>query len=366
MGGVMACSSTPRLSEFERKPEAKAKKDDKKKPPPLKRKLKTLPDLDLWEKVKAGLQVMMIGVNIWAGVLLFLVLMVFLGILNGPEYAEVVEASMTVKTATPEGEIVSPDMPTMMFGIVTGVGFQGIGKIFYILATVLSLFQIIVLMAGYGICLKIPDRFGTRGQAILLLCLGGANFFLILIFRLLPALGVMNYIMVPFALPEVSMVDASIDRDLPIWVAWSATPFWEMVLSILFICSYYAEPVFIGVFIWSIGMTLREEPIVEKGQGVVSLAFGICFALVSFQLLSMAGTSSVAVNLLRVVYAGWIGFTIILLVRLPMALQATRAILQKYLDGAELKDEEPEDEEEEEKKPKRKRKAKRARDEDDD
>jgi hypothetical protein len=77
--------------------------------------------------------------------------------------------------------------------------------------------------------------------------------------------------------------------------------------------------------------------------------------------LSMAGTSGVAVGVLRVVYGGWVGFTIFLLIRMPMALQATRVLLQHYLDGAEMKDDEDEEDED---KPKRKRK--RARDEDDD
>ena len=78
----------------------------------------------------------------------------------------------------------------------------------------------------------------------------------------------------------------------------------------------------------------------------------------------MTGTSGMALGVLRVVYAGWLGFTILLLFRLPMALQATRALLQKYLDGVVKEDDDEDDEDED--KPKPKRKAKRPRDEDDD
>jgi ribosomal protein S27E len=336
--------------------------EDKKKAPPLKRKLKTLPDLDLWEKVKTGLGVMMIGVSIWGGVVLFMGLMVIFGIMNGPEYAEVLEQSMTAKTTTPAGEVAAPDMPNFMLGLVTGMSYQGIGKVFYILAAVLALFQIVIVMAGCGVCLKIPDRYGSQGQLKALLAFGTLNFFIILIFKLLPALGVINYFLGPYALPEVSLVDANIDRDPPIWVFWSGAPFWEMILTVILLCSFYAQPVLIGIFIWSIGMALREGPVIEKGQGVVILAFGIAFGLLSFHLLSMTGTSGVALAVLRVMYGVWTGFTILLLIRLPAALQATRAILQKYLDGAEMKDEDDEEED----KPRRKRKAKRARDEDDD
>jgi len=351
--------------EEKKKLEAKPKKENKEKAAPLKRKFKTLSDLDLWEKVKNGLQVMMIGVNVWGGVVLFMVLIMILGIINGPEYAEVLENSMTVKTQSPAGEIVSPDMPTFMLGLVTGLSYQGIGKIFYILAAVLALFQIIIMMAGYGICLKIPDRFGTLGQVKALLAVAGLNFLLILFFKLLPALGIMNYMLVPYALPEVSMVDANIDRDPPIWVFWSGAPFWEMIVSVLFICSFYAEPILVGILVWSIGMTLREDPVVDKGKTIVAMGFSIGFGLIAFQLLTMAGTSNVALVVIRILYFLWVCFTILLIVRLPIALQATRAILQKYLDGAEMKDDEDE-EEEDDKKLKRKRKAKRNEDDDED
>lgn len=363
-GYSLLADTTPADAD-QKKPEVKPKK--KEKVAPLKRKFKTLSDPDLWEKVKMGLQIIMVGTNVWGGVVLFMVLMVFLGILNGPEYAEVAEKNMTVKTDTPAGELVSMDTPAFMFGLVTGITYEGIGKIFYVLATILSLFQIIVLVAGYAICLSVPDRFGTKGQIGALLAFGAINFFLILFFKLLPALGMMNYIMVPFALPEVSLVDANIDRDPPIWVIWSASPFWEMLVTVLFICFYYLEPVLIGVFVWSIGLSLREEPIVNKGQGLVGLSLGITFTLMSYQLLSMAGTSSVVLTVLRLVYVGWVAATILLIVRLPIVLQATRTILQKYLDGAELADEQDaEAEEREVKKPKPKGKTKRARDDEDD
>jgi hypothetical protein len=81
----------------------------------------------------------------------------------------------------------------------------------------------------------------------------------------------------------------------------------------------------------------------------------------------MTGTSGVALGVLRVIYGVWTGFTILLLIRLPMALQETRAILQKYLDGEELKDENgEEDDDEDDKTPKRQRKARRPSDDDDD
>ena len=324
--------------------ETKDKKEDKKKLGPMQRKLKTLPDLDLWEKVKAGLQVVSIGVIIWGGVILFTVLILVLGIISGPDYAE------TVDKYTPLGA--APDVPAIMLSLVAGIDNEGLAKTFYILAAVVAMFQVIILMAGYGVCLKVPDRFGSLGQVKALLALGGLNFFVILIFKLLPILGVINYLLVPYALPEVSLLDANIDRDPPLWVAWSAAPFLDMTLNVVFLCLFYAQPVLIGVFIWSIGLAVREDPVVRKGEAAVVLTLGVAFCLLAFHLLSMTGTSGVALGVLRVLYAGWVGFTILLLVRLPMALKDTRAILQKYLDGAEMKDED----DEEGKKPKRKRK----------
>jgi ribosomal protein S27E len=340
--------------------DAKAKKPHE-KPPPIKRKLKTLSDLDLWEKVRTGLQVIMVGVYVWAGAVLFTVLVVILGIVNGPEYSEVVESAMTVKVDTPSGEVLAPDMPTFMLTLITGTGFQGIGKTLYILAAVLTLLQIVIMMAGYGMALKVPDRSGMPGQIKALLTIGGLDFLLVLIFKLLPALGILSYVLVPYATPEVAMVDANIGRDPPLWVFWSNAPFWDMILSVLFMCLFYAQPVFIGVFIWSIGVALREDPVIAHGQAVVNVSFGVAFGLLAYYLLSMAGTSGVALGVLRILYALWTGFTIILLIRLPMALQSARTILLKYLEGAELKDED----DEETIKPKPKRKPKRPGDEDD-
>src|ERR1700704_6395879 len=67
----------------EAEPEAKAKKESKVKAPPIQRKLKTLPDLDQWEKVKTGLQIISIGVYFWAGALLLLTIAVVLGAFSG-------------------------------------------------------------------------------------------------------------------------------------------------------------------------------------------------------------------------------------------------------------------------------------------
>ena len=137
-----------------------------------------------------------------------------------------------------------------------------------------------------------------------------------------------------------------------------------MNLNVLFLGFFYAQPIFIGVFLWSIGMTLKEDPLIEKGQGVVALGFGIAFILLSYHMLSMAGTKirrrpggfthhSTAAGSISPFCS---------LVRLPMALQATYgAIIQKYLDGAVIKD----DDEEEESKPKGKRTAKPAKDDED-
>jgi hypothetical protein len=190
-----------------------------------------------------------------------------------------------------------------------------------------------------------------------LLAVGGLNFILTLVFKLLPAVGAMNYVMVPYALPEVSLVDANINRDPAIWVFRSDSPFWEMIASVLFLCVFYAQPVLIGVFIWSVGLSLREDPVTNQGKSATILALGIAFALLAFHLLTMTGTSSVALIVLRVIYALWLAFTILLLVRLPMAMQSARAILLKYLEGAEFKDEEDEDEddEDEDDRPRRRR-----------
>ena len=248
------------------KPETKSKKDEKKAPPP-KRKFKSLPDPDLWEKVKAGLQIMMIGAYIWAGSVLFMGIILILSMTSGPQYADVLDNAMTLTIQTPAGEVKALDMPVFMLDLVAGKDNHGTAKTLYMLAALLGVFQFIVLLAGTGVCLKVPDRFGTQGQLKALLALCAINLFVVLLFKLIPVLGVSNYFLVPYALPEVSLVDANIDRDPLLWIFWSPSPFWEMILEVIFLCAFYGVPVLIGVFLWSIGMSLKEDPIIRQGQG---------------------------------------------------------------------------------------------------
>ena len=266
------------------------KVEAKKKPPPIEAKIQpSLPDPDLWEKVKAGLQIMMIGSYVWAASILFIVIVLLIGVFAGPEeYGDVLVKAM--------GEKPAPDTAVFMLDLAVGTGSHGMANTLCILAAVLSMFQFVVIMAGAGLAAKVPDRFGMPGQAKALAGLCIVNLLVVLIFQLLPLLGISGLYMVPTVLPQVSLADVNINRALPLWVFWSPSPFWEMTLTVVLLVMYYAAPVLIGSYVWSIGMALKEDPIARAGQGFVNLTLGVAFTLLAYHLLTMTGTSGVAVG----------------------------------------------------------------------
>jgi hypothetical protein len=153
-----------------------------------------------------------------------------------------------------------------------------------------------------------------------------------------------------------------------------------------------------GVLLWSIGMSLKEDPIVEASEAAVQLGFGTGFTLLVYHLFSMAGSTGVLLWVLRIVYSVWLLFSVLLIVQLIKTFLLTQKTLDKYLEDVEEQaedkdadddeerprkkrpsrdeeDDEDEDEdnyadddedEEEEEKPRRKRRPSRDEDEDDD
>jgi hypothetical protein len=347
------------------------KKEEKKKAPKVKRRLKSIQDPEQWAKVRAGLAVVLIVIYLWAGAFGLQVLVVLLGRIMGTEYGAVAEKILTIENQTPApGDTESVNLPGFLVALVASQDLYVVGRVLLIIASLRALGQAGVALAGYGQCLAIPDRFGTRGQVKTLIILALVNVLFNLVFKLLPLTGVMNYALIPWFTPEVCMIDANTDRALPLHVFWSKSGFWEMLLSILVMFSYYAEPVMLGVLIWSIGTFLREPPVEEVGSGVVQISFGVAFTMLVYLLFSITGTSAVLLLLLKICYGLWILFTTILLVRFVMAINKTRETIAKYLEaaeespGAQARDEDEGEEDEIEERPRRPRKKKRPYEED--
>ncbi len=338
--------------EERKKKEAEERKPKKKeKAATIKKKYKILPEADKWQKVRAALRIMLVGVYVWAGALGFHVIFVLCGMFSGPVYMGVVEEILVAG----QERVEDYNVIGFLIGAVTGSKWVALGRGLLILATVLILVRSVVWLAGYIAALPIPGRFGVRGQLSGLISLAILNGLINLVFRLLCLAGAVKFLLIPYLIPEVSLINAAVDRSTPMWVFWSGAAFGDLLLSLLLIFIYCAEPILLGVFLWSVGTALREDPISEAAQVVVNLAIGVAFTLLAFHLLSIVGSTSVLVWVLRISYFLGLLFTAILMVRLIICLNLTGKILDKYLIAANTGDASKDDQDEENDEPRRKR-----------
>lgn len=315
---------------------ATAKSAPKKKAHKIKRRLKTIQEPENWRKVRAGLGIVMVAIGFWAASFALNGAVVVLGLFAEPSYAAAGEKILIIENqpepALGRGERIN--LPGFLVGLVAGYSFYAVAKTMLIIASVLVLAQAGVAIAGYSMCSPIPNRFGTRFQVTTLIILALVNIVLTLLFKVLPLTGVINYALVPWFAPEVCMIEAATDRVTPIHVFWSNSGFWEVLLTVLVMFVHYAEPMVLGVLMWSIGVFLREPPLEDSGFGVVQVTLGVAFTRLVYFLFSVTGTSPVLLIVLRVAYCLWCLFTVILLIRFVMALTNARATLTKYLDAA--------------------------------
>ena len=165
-----------------------------------------------------------------------------------------------------------------------------------IVVAVATLAKIAVFLMSYLVCMAAPPRFGASGQAKAMVFMGLVNAFIVAVFRLLPLLGMNFLIIVPFFAPELPMGDANAERGVPLHIFWSSWPALEMTATIVFVCCLAAEPVLAAIYLHSVGLSLKEEPIREPAVGLINLGLGAGFVLICYYLLSMTGNSDVLIG----------------------------------------------------------------------
>ncbi len=298
-----------------------------------KAKRKSLQVPENWQKVRTGLVVMMWGVVLWAGPILFIAVIWLLGILSGPYYATVANRHLFqggVPQAIP-GQMEPMNFVDFFVGIVAGGDYVGVGKVLLILGSVCLLLQNLVCITGYVIALPIPNKFSTKGQLWGLISVSIVNFITNGVLRLLPLVGAMSYVLIPFVIQEINLISAAMDRAHPMVVFWSRAPFWESILFLFVMMSFYAEPVLIGSFVWSVGLSLKEEPVAERGRGIINLTFGVAFTHLCLFMLGLTGASNVMIWVFRSIYCLWLLFFVLLILRLAFGLNFARIVLDNYL-----------------------------------
>jgi DNA-directed RNA polymerase subunit RPC12/RpoP len=317
--------------------EAQKGKSTKKATMRIKVRRKNIGDLDSWAKVHAGVLFLMIGACCWGVAYTLQMLVVFLGMVQGPEFGPNAQKFL-IRPVQPPVEVGAPaamDKPMFFLSLVSGSDFAGTAKILMIIAQVLTFMQAVTWMVGYGMCLPIENRMGTKGQLIGLFSLSGVNVLLNLFFRFLPLIGVLGYVLVPFYAPELVMSDVNTERTQPIHIVWCRLPTLEITISMVVYTALLMEPILIAVFIWIMAQMLRDEPLEGRAMGVIKMGFGILFLILTYQMYACAGTSSVLIKLERVIYTLWFAFQVGMIVKLATLCGATRDLLNFYLNPEE-------------------------------
>ena len=317
--------------------EAQAKKAAKKATMRIKVRRKNIGDLEVWAKVHNGMLFLMIGACVWGAAYTLQMLVVFLGMVQGPELGRNAEKFLFPQWQRPIEVGVAADMDQPMFflSLVSGTDFSGTGRVLMIVAQILTLVQAVMWMIGYGMCLPIEDRMGTRGQLINLFSLGGANVLIHLFFRFLPLVGALGYVLVPYFAPEIIMGEINTERSQPIHVTWCRWALIEILLTVIVHTVLLLEPIMIGVFIWTVAAMVRDELLEARALGIVKMGFGVLFLILAYHMFACAGTSSVLIKLERVLYILWFAFQTGMIVKVATTSNAAREALHFYLQPDE-------------------------------
>jgi hypothetical protein len=309
-----------------------------------------------WLKVCSGLNIIAIGLWVWLGAMALREIPVIIGLFNPSDYSKLRlrwEDPRLYAQLAREGsaEDVKLSKTEFMYGLVTGNDPVTAGLWLFRLSALLLIGASGTLLVGYGICLAVPPRFGTVGLVYTLLALGSVNLVLTIVFRLLPTFGVMDYVLIPVAVPEIPWLDANIERELPLSVSLTALPFLDYTLSFLVLGVYFLEPVVLGMFVRAIALSMKAEELEEVGTGMVRLGLGVAFIWLGYMTVMVTGSSEVLLWLLRVVYVLGTTFFLGQLAWFAVEVMKIPPLIQSELDVTEIETEEKrkdEDEDEDE------------------
>lgn len=323
------------LAEEEERKATQKKPKDKKKLPKVGRKVKALPDAESWKKVRMGLLFVSIACWVWLGTHLLQGSYVLLGSTEFSEYSNMISKYLSQRQDDPfpqPGHFWHVDELGLYLEMIGGKDWGPYAAVALTLATILYFLQAVMWAAGYGFCVAVPRRYGMFGQVIGLLGLAGINIILIFSLKLLPVLGVHNYVLIPYVVPEIVMTEYNFERIVPIHILFSAEPFWEHLLALFVRGIQYFEPTLMCIFIWSVGVAIKSPEIEAGGKRMTYWGLGTLFALLCFHVLSLAGGSNVLVTVLRVIYTCWYCFLLGFILNFSLVLMKTRSVLDEKIN----------------------------------
>jgi hypothetical protein len=306
-----------------------------------------------WRKVGFGAKIIAVGLVLWLAAFVLYRVPLALGMTAGEEFAAAADKHLGGGSFD-SGKAAGFDLATFAVGIVAGDSWTSLMLTVARLAQVLSLLAYGPLLAGYVICLAVPDRFGTRLQLKVIFSLALLNIISLIVFKLLPLFGVIRYTLLPFVMPEVAMLEMNAERTESLLGFWLKSPVLEVYLATLLTLLHYLEPAMIATFVHSVGMAVKSEGLEVNGLKAMKLSFSQLFIQAIWLMASVCGTSVVLLWTLRFVYTIAVGFFAYQMIFTITTLLSISAVVEEQLGDeadqpasgqVEDEDEEPEEDE---------------------
>jgi hypothetical protein len=286
----------------------KAAEKAKKEKPIIEIKRKNIGDLAVWERIDKSMIWLLAGVAIWGVAHLAYGLVLFLGMVQGPEFAGPVVQKLIQPNQPPieVGAGDALDRPAFIVAMLGGLNLYSVSMTLLIIVQALGWVRLALWVAGYSIAWpSAPPDAGGKGQLITLYSLAGLNFLFGLFLYFLPLIGAYTYCPVPWMGSEMAMAEFNMERSVPLHVFFAFAPFWETLLAFALWTIFYLEPIMIAYFTWTVATTIKEDALEKASLGAVKFGFAVLYLLFVYELIALAGTSPVLVSVLRLLYLLW-------------------------------------------------------------
>jgi uncharacterized membrane protein len=329
------------LAEHRRAREEKEEeeKEDKKaiSKPVIEVKRKNIGDLKVWAKVDRSMIFFLYGTLVWGARHLLHGLILFLGMINGPDYPRAV-AEFLIRQNQPafqlgHGDVL--DRVSFTLAMLGGTDYVTASYVLMLLGTLLFWVQIGLWVAGYSIAWQgVDDVESGKSQLISLFSLAGINFVLSLLLVFLPLVGLYSYLPMPLWGTELAMCYHNVDRTTPLHIFWSYAPFWDTLITLITLACRAAEPTMIVYFIWTVAARLKDDRVELEGTAQMTVGTGcaITFLLLTVELFSLAGNSMTLIWLVRILYFLWYCFVILWIQRVAATIGKCRETFRFYFD----------------------------------
>ena len=217
--------------------EAKRAEEKKEAKAQIQVKRKNIGDLEVWSKVDKAMIWLLIGTIVWGVHHFFYGVIVFLGMVQGPEYARAVVTWLIQADQGPFelGQGTRLDRVSFVLAMLGGSSLVGVTFALMILVQVFTWIQTGTWMGGYGIAWQgIPnmETEGAKGQLTTLFTVSAINFLFRFFLVFLPLVGAYTYVLMPLWGAEMSMALFNMERSVPLHIFWAFSPFSEELLTL--------------------------------------------------------------------------------------------------------------------------------------